>query len=232
MAQDDVHRLSDATVRRLADDHSRLEQQVYNLRTIIAQNDPRNYQVEPPPIQWLLSSGATLPAYGVAVSSLSAIFGDDEVITVAQSTGNGPSLFVAGGLDIPAGRIGIGQNQPVLRCLFDNSGTPAAGVLWGQKSGQYTLTQGGPGFVCLGAPLDKTTALFQREECLQVGILTATLNAGSSATFTFAAPSSATGGSTVYDFLLPSGGSLSSGTTIFITPLNGKWYLVNAKCPS
>jgi len=91
-----------------------------------------------------------LPQYGVGrVTAISEVAGEKVVNLEKPSSTFSRNYLVNAGGDVAYQKTGISKNRPVVKVLYD-TGTPAIGETYGPKSGQWTLSAGYPGFVCLG----------------------------------------------------------------------------------
>ena len=236
MAQDDSYRISEATVRRLAGAIDRLQQQYWDLRNLLGERDPARYQTPPPALVWITCSVAAIPAYGIVQISNAQIAGADDVLSVIQPTSTYvPGQYLACGPDgIGAGQIGLAAPIGRFQRMLYTGSAPSAGDWMGPTASNWYLTTGINPCVRVSGVLDSTKKILLGEwHTLRWvrGTLGADLSSGSSASFT---PAGSVGPTTVYDNLLNSGQTISSGTTVdaSLDETNGQWYVSAASCPS
>ncbi len=132
------------------------------------------------------------------------------------------------------GSLGVVQETALVK--YD-TGTPAYGEGWGIKPGQYTLSKGYPGAVCLGVWDSTAKIMLVRYLPFTVlmGKLDGTLNAASTATLSvWAGPAGSevdTGWNiTVRDWLMKSGSNIATGKKVLAQWIGDAWYATQGEC--
>jgi hypothetical protein len=92
----------------------------------------------------------SLPQYGVGkVTSITTYNGEKYATVEKPDTTFSRQYLVNSGSALAYQSTGVAKNRPVVKVLYD-TGTPAAGEVWGPKPGQWTASKGYPGFLVLG----------------------------------------------------------------------------------
>lgn len=182
--------LSEAAIRKLLDDHTRLVHEVLNLR-----RQPRHHRLPPPPgkldrIRFTNGAGAEIPARAVMrVSAVTMTRGRPVYTVVKPDTTFSHLYLVNGGAKSASG--GGGWGTWLLNAgevLYDSTYTPAIGEEWGPKSGQWSLVRHRPGFLIRGATAGSgstaTVQAQQRMVTLLIGKPVADMTKGTAAAVT------------------------------------------------
>lgn len=135
--------LSENAVRKLAEDHRRLEQLYFNLRSQVAARPA--WDLPEPPLMVFNNNAAAIPAFGLIGCASDSLTGLRPIIIGDQPTGSSAQAILVNGPDpIKPNGTGPVQRGPIVQFLYDSSATPAANDVWGPKSGQWTATKNGP----------------------------------------------------------------------------------------
>ena len=122
----------------------------------------------------------SMPQYGIGkVTSITTYNGEKYATVEKPDTTFSRQYLVNSGSALAYQSTGVAKNRPVVKVLYD-TGTPAAGEVWGPKPGQFTASKGYPGFVVLGIVDSTNKIMLARQEPYDklIGKLTATLSTG------------------------------------------------------
>lgn len=186
-------------------------------------------------------SGEAIPAYGVMrIYSTETNARRTRVIVRKPNTDFQRLYLINGPQGISIGGTGSGTFD-IAYALCDSSASPLLAQHWGAKNGSFKLFPYRPGFFLLGNYQGSGAtqrAIVRPFEVIRLRArLSGTLNQGSSAS---AVIDFRDGGSwtasdfsaiTVYDDLLPSGGSIASGAVVWIEWYGERWWVTEARCP-
>lgn len=150
--------LSEPTIRKLADDHTRLVHEVLNLRRLLTYK-ARTPPAKPARVRFTNGSGEDIPAYAVmAVTDCDTTRGVPVYVVGKPSTTFYPRYLVNGGRKALVGLGGSSGDGGGYATWLDEGGyvlcdstyTPALGEEWGPTDGSWALVRHRPGFLIDG----------------------------------------------------------------------------------
>lgn len=185
-------------------------------------------------------SGEAIPAYGVMrIYSTETNARRTRYIVRKPNTDFQRLYLVNGPQKIAIGATGSGTFD-IAYALADSSASPLLAEHWGAKNGSWKLWKYRPGFFMLGnyqGSGDAQRGIVRPWEVIRLRArLSGTLSQGGSASAVIdfrdggAWTASDFSAVTVYDDLLASGGSLASGTVVWIEWYGERWWVTEARC--
>lgn len=132
-------------------------------------------------------SGETVPAYGCMRIMVTATINGIEYVTTGKHTTDFKRLsLVNRGVDVANGAYGLGNYLWTLNwVLYDDTNTPAFGEGWGPVPYSWKIAKGYYGFTIGGSATGGSTDRVQAQQHVVndvIGVITATLSQGSTAT--------------------------------------------------
>jgi len=189
------------------------------------------------------NSGETIPPYSIVELQEGGQIGDNiPYVKAVKPTANGDKYGVNGAVQVESKKYG--QAYVSGKCWFAyDTGTPAIGDKYGPDTGLWPATLDGiPGFIeCLGI-IDSTNkfalGVIGGGGGAIIGVLdddlTCRTTTGATVIVKFGTPGSESGSDTIvtYDWLVPSGKKIESGTNVVCLKINGYYYAIAAgACP-
>jgi hypothetical protein len=179
------------------------------------------------------TSSETIPPYGVMrISSTETVARRTRYIVAKPNTAFQRLYLVNGPQQIRAGKVGSGTFD-ISYALCDSSASPLLAESWGAKNDSWKLWQHRPGFFMLGNYQEsgaKQRGIVRPWEVIRLRArLSGSLSQGGSASAVIdfrdggAWTASDFTALTVYDDLLPTSGSLASGTVVWIEWYGERW---------
>ena len=146
----------------------------------------QSFREEPRGVRFRNDAGEQMPGYAIGrvtgMDTLTEMVGGFYKLAKPSST-FGRIHIVNGSQPVDAGDFGFGQLWgEACYALFD-SGTPAAGEVWGPKSGQWSLAKNYPGYNVCGESTSGRTLVVGEPINRLIGKPTATINADASGNF-------------------------------------------------
>jgi hypothetical protein len=184
-------------------------------------------------------SSITVPARGVARFVSETVDNSRRYLTVAKPNATFQKLYVvADADDVPYQSFGQCYLPGSFVLVAYDSGTPAAGEVWGVKDNQFTATRNGPGmFLVTG--IEDASAKIMRAYFLPLGLLLgknstgSSIGANTSGTITLFAGTVGSEATTGLTVSARNRGSiaLANNKMCTVSLVNGEWYCFPLECP-